>query len=736
MATVYLATDEKLGRSVAIKILHAHMENNPELRQRFNHEAQAISGLDHPNIVKIYDFSGAESSKLWFVTEIVKGANLADVLAKSPNKVLHPIVAACIVRESCKALAHAHSFGIVHRDIKPENIMVTYDGILKLMDFGIAKIQQRGAVTVTGTFMGSPSYMSPEQIRGRNIDHRCDIYSLSVLFYELVTGRLPFIGHSTHDVIVKIMEGQLTPPVVFNPRLSETLNQLICSGLARNPDARPSSALEMEKFIQNFLMAQNFDESHVELQRYFKNPEVYVEKFLTPNFSPGNLPDTVRRHNENALNHPQIPKTARLDPMTMVLAQREAVFRRSKIKAPNPVQIAEQMAERGIRRDRVIPPIAVPIPVRRAPSIAPRIPMRAQPLPVPVIVNIGHQQLPAPRQVAPLPPKPRYSFPRVPKRIRQNRVEVYSYHSDRSSVFGFAAFVVFLIVFAGIIFEIFKNYSDRKNEIKNLHSNAKHERKIPQEHSVKELKPKESLEHENPDVEEKISAQVPAEKPVRSAVVKPKMSDYKPVIIDSKKVDKKPEPKILDDKSDQKSDQRPTMATKKPVELKGDAFFGISSQPASEIFWRGKKLGTTIDSGLGSGWIKLPIGTHKIELIRAGYESRTVEVVLKPHAHLVIPQVTLTQSTKIKFSLTVISNKFPAIVTVSSGGKKERATLTSSQKTFSLDSGSYDVAVEYRGDKQARTINLSGQNTQVTFNAIFKDATKENKDIQPKGDMP
>ena len=157
MAYVYLALDEKLGRKVAIKVLHQHMEKNDDIRQRFQLEAQAISGLEHPNIVKIYDFSGNNSDRLWIVQEVINGKNLAEFVQEKKGGWLHPIIAACIIRESCKALEKAHSQGIVHRDIKPENIMLTDRGILKLMDFGIAKDMGSSRMTMTGTFMGSPS---------------------------------------------------------------------------------------------------------------------------------------------------------------------------------------------------------------------------------------------------------------------------------------------------------------------------------------------------------------------------------------------------------------------------------------------------------------------------------------------------------------------------------------------------------------------------------------------------
>ncbi|MEN9835725.1 MAG: hypothetical protein RL011_1918, partial [Pseudomonadota bacterium] len=275
MAYVYLATDEKLGRRVAVKVLHEHMERNPEIRQRFQAEAQTISALDHPNIVKIYDFSGDQEGRLWIVTEVIQGKNIAQYLQDLNERWLHPVIASCIVAEVCKGLSVAHDHGIVHRDIKPENIMMTFDGRVILMDFGIAKDLGKANVTVTGTFMGSPSYMSPEQVRGRDVDWRSDIYSLSILFYELVTGRLPFAGQNTHDVVLKIMEGNFTHPRYLVPMLPIVFNDLIVHGMAKNVGARPQSADQYRFAIDETLIEMGFNESHIELERCAKDPDTF-----------------------------------------------------------------------------------------------------------------------------------------------------------------------------------------------------------------------------------------------------------------------------------------------------------------------------------------------------------------------------------------------------------------------------------------------------------------------------
>lgn len=286
MAFVYLALDEKLGRKVAIKVLHEHMEKNADIRKRFQLEAEAVSRLEHPNIVKIYDFSGGESDRLWIVTEVIRGRNLAQYADKGTVHALHPVVATCIVREILRALTKAHDIGIVHRDIKPENVMITVDGRVKLMDFGIAKDLGRSNVTQTGTFMGSPSYMSPEQIRGRDVDQRSDLYSLSVLFYEIITGRLPFVGQTTHEVVMRIVDGAFTEPRFIVPTLPDTLNDLIVKGMAKKPEDRHESARAYGTILDQFLSQLGFDESHIELERYAQDESSFEERLAKTQIIP------------------------------------------------------------------------------------------------------------------------------------------------------------------------------------------------------------------------------------------------------------------------------------------------------------------------------------------------------------------------------------------------------------------------------------------------------------------
>lgn len=268
MAKVYLGQDQMLDRPVAVKVLHSHMRANEEIVQRFHLEAQAVSKLDHPNIVKIYDYSGKGHEQTWLITEFINGKNLSEFLESNQILKLSPSVAVALIIELGKAIQAAHDQGIIHRDVKPENVMITEDGKLKLMDFGIAKRAQRADLTQVGTFMGSPSYMSPEQIRGKHIDQRSDQFSLCIVFYELLTGRLPFNGNSAHEVANKILAGKFKPPSVHTANVPAEIEKVITKGLEGFPDRRFSNTATFLREIQAVAQTLGFEDSKLALEKY------------------------------------------------------------------------------------------------------------------------------------------------------------------------------------------------------------------------------------------------------------------------------------------------------------------------------------------------------------------------------------------------------------------------------------------------------------------------------------
>jgi len=198
MAVVYRAIDETLKREVAIKILHPHLASEPESKARLEREAQSVAKLHHENILEIFDYSGLDSPSSYIVTEFIDGQTLKELLAARPFG--YPEIAALVAVEICGALAHAHAAGIIHRDVKPENVMIRKDGVLKLMDFGIAQAIDLQRMTVTGQLLGSPAYMAPELIEGKPLDFRTDVFAVGIMLYQLATGSLPFAGKNPHAI--------------------------------------------------------------------------------------------------------------------------------------------------------------------------------------------------------------------------------------------------------------------------------------------------------------------------------------------------------------------------------------------------------------------------------------------------------------------------------------------------------------------------------------------------------
>ena len=238
MGIVYRAHDTRIARDVAIKTIKLADQVAPDemqgLRERLFREAQSAGRLSHPGIVTIYDI--AEENGIAYITmEFVEGRTLEELMNDGEVGDLKAV--AQLVDQMARSLDYAHARQIVHRDAKPSNILVTPDGHTKITDFGIARITS-SQMTQTGTVMGTPSYMSPEQVRGESIDGRSDQFSLAVMAYELVTGCKPFIGDGLTDVIFKIVSEKPEPPSAINTALPTELDKIILKGLAKRPDER------------------------------------------------------------------------------------------------------------------------------------------------------------------------------------------------------------------------------------------------------------------------------------------------------------------------------------------------------------------------------------------------------------------------------------------------------------------------------------------------------------------
>ncbi|HEX8069515.1 MAG TPA: protein kinase [Pyrinomonadaceae bacterium] len=260
MGEVYRARDTELNRPVALKFLHTDVAADQQRMQRFVQEARAASALNHPNILTVFDIGQTAEGARFFATEFVEGVTLRERMQRGRLKLGEVLD---ITIQIASALVAAHQAGIVHRDIKPENIMVRADGYVKVLDFGLAKLTgaRGGAVdmeaqtqalvnTNPGAIMGTVAYMSPEQARGAAVDARTDIWSLGVVLYELLTGRVPFAGKSSSHVIVAILDDDPPPLTQFMPDAPEALQEVLADALAKDPEARYQTAKQMLAKLQ------------------------------------------------------------------------------------------------------------------------------------------------------------------------------------------------------------------------------------------------------------------------------------------------------------------------------------------------------------------------------------------------------------------------------------------------------------------------------------------------------
>jgi serine/threonine-protein kinase len=275
MAIVYRGIDRSLKRTVAIKILHKHLSDYQEARDRFEREAQAVAKLRHENILEIFDYSAKAGSESYIVTEFIDGQTLKQFVTDRP--IAFPEIGAMIMLQVARALAHAHAGGILHRDIKPENIMIRSDGVVKLMDFGISHMVDLERLTVTGQLLGSPAYMAPEHVEGRPLDFRTDVFAVGIVLYQLCVGKLPFEGRNPHEVLKRIAECKFTDPRQANPRIGNRLGRIILRAMAAAPDDRYPAIGEMVIALEAYLEESGLDKDKLtsELARYFKAPGPY-----------------------------------------------------------------------------------------------------------------------------------------------------------------------------------------------------------------------------------------------------------------------------------------------------------------------------------------------------------------------------------------------------------------------------------------------------------------------------
>jgi len=251
MGVVYRAEDPMLNRPVAIKtiIMSADPEVRGEYERRFLQEAKAAGGLNHPNLITIHDI-GREGDIVYMAMELLEGVDLRELMQRGR---LELPVALDILAQVADGLAYAHERGVVHRDIKPGNVMVLANGRAKVMDFGIARMRASDIKTQTGAVVGSPKYMSPEQVRGTVADGRSDIFSLGIVLYEVAAGTAPFSAPDTAQFMHQIATATPPPPSALNERLPRVLDLIVARALEKDPDARYQSAAEFAADLRSCL---------------------------------------------------------------------------------------------------------------------------------------------------------------------------------------------------------------------------------------------------------------------------------------------------------------------------------------------------------------------------------------------------------------------------------------------------------------------------------------------------
>src|SRR5437868_547470 len=249
MSTVHLALDQRLERYVAIKLLAEHLADDPTFVSRFRREALAAARLVHPNIVQVFDFGFDEGQHQHFIVmEHVPGHSCAELLRDRGHLDVEQAVE--IIAQACRGLEYAHRHGVVHRDVKPGNLLVSDGEVVKLADFGIARAVDQSSITQVGSVLGTAAYLAPEQARGEEAGPRADIYSLGVVTYQLMSGRLPYEASSLSELALKQQREAPIPLDQLNDRVPRTLAQAVATALAIEAEDRPGDALSFGEVLR------------------------------------------------------------------------------------------------------------------------------------------------------------------------------------------------------------------------------------------------------------------------------------------------------------------------------------------------------------------------------------------------------------------------------------------------------------------------------------------------------
>ena len=258
MANVYLAYDTILDRNVAVKILRGDLADDEKFVRKFQREAISASSLSHPNIVEVYDV-GEDDGKYFIVMEYVDGRTLKSLIKKRGALTLPEVID--IMLQLTSAIAHAHDSYIIHRDIKPQNVLILDDGMVKITDFGIAMALNSNELTQTNSVMGSVHYLPPEQANGSGSTIKSDIYSLGVLMFELLTGKVPFKGDNAVEIAIKQMKEPIPSVCKINPEIPQSVENIILKACAKNPKNRYENVREMHEDLKTCLSKERLNEA-------------------------------------------------------------------------------------------------------------------------------------------------------------------------------------------------------------------------------------------------------------------------------------------------------------------------------------------------------------------------------------------------------------------------------------------------------------------------------------------
>lgn len=297
MAAVYKAYQPSMERHVALKVLPRHFAEDPQFVARFQREAILLAKLQHPHILPVFDYGQADGFT-YIVMPFVSSGTLMDSLTGSPQSL--PRIRQ-VISQIGDALNYAHARGMVHRDIKPSNVLIDESGNYLLTDFGLARmIEDSINLTSSGTIMGTPAYMAPEQGSGEKLDARCDIYSLGIIFYEMATGRVPYQAESPMEIVHKHIQDPLPPPRAVNPKLPESLERIIIKALAKRPDNRYQSTSDMVKAIQAAI-PETSASAEKEIKATPRADAVRVESPARQQAVEESIPQTVRMRSKSPL---------------------------------------------------------------------------------------------------------------------------------------------------------------------------------------------------------------------------------------------------------------------------------------------------------------------------------------------------------------------------------------------------------------------------------------------------